>query len=83
MLNFGATERYANFTAFFIQKSFLVVAATYRISENFETNETHQNLFVERGVRSPGKRNNVALIHPMNCKSQIFIDEVLQGLVDK
>ena len=37
----------------------------------------------ERAVRFPGKRGNVTFIHPMSCKLQVFIDEVLQGLVDQ
>ena len=35
------------------------------------------------GVRSPGKRGNVTLIHPMSRKSQILKDEVLQRSADK
>ena len=34
-------------------------------------------------MRHPRKRGNVTLIHPMSYKSQSFIDEVLQCLVDK
>ena len=34
-------------------------------------------------VRSPDKRDNVPLIHPMSYKPQIFTNVVLQCLVDK
>ena len=37
----------------------------------------------ERAGRPPGKRGNVTLIYPMRYKPQVFIDEVLQRLVDK
>ena len=36
-----------------------------------------------KGSQIPRKRGNVTLIHPMNYKPQIFIDEVIQCLVDK
>ena len=39
--------------------------------------------FGERAVRSLGKSGNVALIHPMSCKSQISTNAVLQCLIDK
>ena len=35
------------------------------IKENFKNNETYQHFCGERAVRSPGKRGNVILIHPM------------------
>ena len=37
----------------------------------------------ETGVRSPRKRGNVILIHPMRYKSQIVKYVVLQCLLDK
>ena len=33
--------------------------------------------------RPPGKQGNVTLIHPMSYKPKLFIDEILQCLVDK
>ena len=36
-----------------------------------------------RAVRPPGKWGNVTLIHPISYKTQFFINEVLQCLVDK
>ena len=41
-------------------------------------------LFRGKGQLHPQKkRGNMTLIHPMNCKPQFFMDEVLQYLVDK
>ena len=40
-------------------------------------------MYEERAVRTPGKQDNVTLIHPMSYKCQFFIDEVLQCLADK
>ena len=51
--------------------------------ENFKINETCQNGLRERPVRPPGRWSNLALIHPMSYKPKIFINVVLQCLVDK
>ena len=53
------------------------------IKSNFKTTETYKDFFGEKAVRSPGKRGNVTLIHPMIYKPQIFTNVVLPCLVDK
>ena len=53
------------------------------IKESFKNNKTYQIFLGERTVRSPGKRGNVTLIHPMSYKPQNFTNVVLQCLIDK
>ena len=53
------------------------------MKENLKSNEAYQNLFGERTVRPPGKQNNVALIHSMSYKLQIFTNELLECVFDK
>ena len=53
------------------------------MKENFKTNETYQNFLGEEQSDPQANGGNVTLIHPMNYKPQILIDEVLQCAVDK
>ena len=65
---------------FLHKKIFLVISATWKIISKI----TKPTNFLERkGSQTPRKRCNVTLIYPMSCKSQSFIDEVLQCLIDK
>ena len=67
---------------FFTEKMFLLVTATEEeISKMMKlTNIYYQYL---RAARFPGKWGNVALIHSMSFKHQIYTNGVLQCLVDK
>ena len=53
------------------------------MKENFKNNEVCQIFFWETTVRNPGKKGNMALIHPMGYKPQILTDDVLQFVFDK
>ena len=53
------------------------------MKENFKNKEAYQFFSGEMAVRSRGKQANVILIYPVNYKSQIFTNVVLQSLVDK
>ena len=60
-----------------------IFSSCYYMKENLKSNEAYQNLFGERTVRPPGKQNNVALIHSMSYKLQIFTNELLECVFDK
>ena len=53
------------------------------MKEKFKNNEVCQIFFWETTVRNPGKKGNMALIHPMGYKPQILTDDVLQCVFDK
>ena len=71
-----------NFIPFFTQKIFSVVAK--KIWKRISKIKKLTNFFLgEMAVRSQGQQADVTLIYPVNYKSQIFTNVVLQSLVDK
>ena len=77
----GADERYVKLKPFTTLKMFF---NNYCYTKNkFKNTETYKYFQGEGAIRPLGKWGNVTLIHLINCKSQIFADEILQCLNDK
>ena len=66
---------------FYSEKYFLVVAAIQkRVSKQLKLSSSRESR--EKG-QSVGKRGNVASIHLISYRTQIFADKILRCLVDK